>query len=159
MRRKYSRCLRQKQIWSILWYKYFFGKVVYFFPNISDNFHLRISNIHMIILDFIQSMIMIMTIMVMTTTIIVMIRKAPPHLLISLERLDQHMWPININIIVHWSIHYIILSNIRVVNFAFWRLKATFLFLWKEHFASFDIMIDAQLEKAGFCNLQREAKF
>ena len=34
-------------------------------------------------------------------------RKAPPHLLISSERLDQHMWPININIIVDWSIHYI----------------------------------------------------
>ena len=94
------------------------------FSNILDNFHLRFSNIHIIIIDFIQSssdnrrkielasmltiMIVIITIItVMTTVIIVMIRKAPPHLLISSERLDQHMWPININIIVDWSIHYI----------------------------------------------------
>ena len=111
----------QKQIWSILWY-FSLGKLCTF-SNILDNFHLRFSNIHIIIIDFIQSssdirrkielasmlmiMIVIMTITVMTTVIIVMIRKAPPHLLISSERLDQHMWPININIIVDWSIHYI----------------------------------------------------
>ena len=95
---------------------FLWGNCVLFPPNILDNFHLRFSNIHIIIIDFIQSSsnirrniklastptIMIMTTMVKTTVIMMMIRKAPPRLLISLERLDQHMWPININVKVDW---------------------------------------------------------